>query len=143
MTEIKAVIGKYAEKYARFERDGGSVFQETWPRRHYQVIVCTFVLGVLPTKRARLDLLKKVAARLSAGGIVFLSVRGFGDVKTKARQGRKWRDGYITPVGTFIKPFRRTELTGFARGAGLVPHPNVGKWRSNSGIIDLVLVRQP
>lgn len=136
------VVRKYSARYADFQKKGGQVFAGTWPSRRYHAVVCTFVLGVITPRLARLRLLEKIRDRMRPKGVVLLSARGMGDVKTKTRKGRRWRDGFITPIGTFVKPFRRSELLRMAESVGLVPCGEVRPFRSNSGIIDLILVKR-
>jgi len=142
VTEDKGTITKYAKHYDDFQRTGGGVFDETWPNKRYDVIVSTFVLGVLTSKGSRLHLLRQARSRMKERGIFLLSVRGPGDVKTKTRKGRPWRDGFVTSNGTFIKPFRRSELVCIVECAGLAVHPLVPQFASNSGVVDLILVRE-
>ena len=139
--ENAATVLKHKDDYRRFKGAGGRVCYGSWPDRRYDAVVCTFVLGVLQTKAERLDLLAAIRDRLKKNGVLLLSVRGPGDVKTKSRKGRPWRDGYVTPIGTFIKPFSRDEALSVARSAGLVPALKTMDFRSNSGIVDLVLGR--
>lgn len=143
VVESPTVIQKYSRQYSVFKQKGGQVFYETkWPRKLYDIIVCTFVLCVITTKAERKRLVKKMRDRLKKKGILFLSVRGWGDVKTKTRKGRRWRDGFVTPNMTFVKPFTRKELIELAESCHLMLHPETKKIRSNSGIVDLVLVRE-
>jgi len=139
--EEKLTVARFADDYQAFKESGGRVFVGTWPRGRYGAVVCTFVIGVVTPKAARLDLLRQIAGALKDTGILLLSARARGDVKTKTRRGRKWRDGFITPNGTFIKPFRRDELLRLAQNAGLRLRTPRAATRSNSGIIDLILVR--
>jgi hypothetical protein len=142
VVENISVIQKYPRRYSLFQQKGGQVFDSTaWPRKLYDIIVCTFVLGVIIKKTERKRLLERMRDRLQKNGVLLLSVRGLGDVKTKTRKGRKWRDGFITPNWTFVKPFTRKEIIKLAESCNLKPHPETKKIRSNSGIIDLVLVR--
>jgi len=141
--EEEAIEEKYAVRYRSFKRNGGRVFCGSWPSGKYGCVVCTFVLGVLTPASARVKLLRMIRERMRKDGLLLLSVRGHGDVKTKTRKGRRWRDGYLTPIGTFIKPFRREELVEMAGSVGLVPCPRLKPFRSNSGILDLILVKSP
>ena len=141
VVENATVANRLAQHYQSFEQKGGRVYLGEWPWRRYDAIVCTFVLGVITPVAARLELLEKMQSRLSRCGVLALAVRALGDVKTRGRKGVRWRDGYITPIGTFIKPYGKMELLAFVGKSAFGPHKDARPFRSNSGIVDLLLAR--
>lgn len=138
VVELRQVVEKYRAEYADHRRQGGKIYHRM-PRRRYAAVLSTFVLGTITPRRARVILLREMRKRLASGAPIIIAVRGPGDVKTKTRAGRRWRDGFLTPGGTFIKPIRQLELLDLCARAGLQPHALCVKLRSHSGIVDVVL----
>ncbi|MCA9281055.1 MAG: methyltransferase domain-containing protein [Phycisphaeraceae bacterium] len=138
VVEFPSVIARYDAEYKHLIRRGGKVYTST-PRRQFDAVVCTFVLGTITPSKARVSMLAEMRDCLKAKAPLILAVRGPGDVKTKNRQGQPWRDGFLTPNGTFIKPFRKPELIDLCSKVGLQLSPLTRDIQSNSGIVDLIL----
>ena len=139
VVEQAAVIARYRYAYDALISAGACVFIDDFPKADYDIIICTFVLGTITPQNKRKTFLRRIADTLKPTGHLVLSLRGPGDVKTKTRAGRRWRDGYRTPCGTFIKPFTRAEAINLASTAGLQPIAPHFTFSSNSGILDLLL----
>ncbi len=138
--ELPAVINRYPREYELFALRGGRA-HTTLPNRRFDAVVCTFVLGTITPTQSRHELLVAMKHSLRREGVLLLAVRGPGDVKTKARSGRRWRDGFLTPNGSFIKPFRRSELLALCMIAGFRRSLQHSPLESHSGIVDFILER--
>lgn len=138
VVEFPSVVERYRRLYDKLIAKGGQA-HSVLPNLSFDAIVSTFVLGTVSPHQERLDMLSSMRKALKRNGRLVIAVRGPGDVKTKTRSGRPWRDGFVTPNGTFIKPIRRIELIEWCATVGLSPCPECNRIRSNSGIVDLVL----
>jgi hypothetical protein len=117
--EIPAVIDRFRSDYERFNQRGGHVHTERFPTGPFSAAVSTFVVETICPEAARFDLLRHMVAALAHGGVLALAVRGVPDVKTAWLKGTAYRDGYITPAKTFVRPYTASEVTALLLSLGL------------------------
>lgn len=78
----------------------------------HKVILCSFVLNVIPTENERLDVLNNIYSLLEDNGSLYLEVRTKNFIKT-AKTKEVYNDGYVLGKGnvkTFQKGFDKTDL---------------------------------
>lgn len=80
--------------------------------RKYDVILCSFVLNVIPQEDERIKVLENINEFLLDNGEAYIEVRGKNSIKG-AINIEKYMDGYILGKGkvkTFQKPFSKDEI---------------------------------
>lgn len=103
--EVEHTIHKFAENYYSFMKAGGKIVSSFPNRKKYDAIVCTFVLETICPKASRTLLLKKIRRSLKCDGILIASFRGIsGVIGSEYRECPK-KEGWLTPLHTFIKPY--------------------------------------
>ena len=118
-------------------------FAET-PTGLFLLVTLIFVLNVLPTVDARLEVLRTAAARLAPGGVLIVATRSSAAVRTQAaRNGwRAWGDGFVSHEGrgTFQHGMDIEELVSLGERLGLRPQGPLPTVRDASLV---ALTRQP
>lgn len=114
------------------------------PTGLFTVVTLTFVLNVLPTAEARLEVLRRAAARLAPDGVLFVATRSSATVRNEATR-RGWRacgDGFVSHEGrgTFQHGMDIKELDGLGEMLGLRPQGSLPTVRDASL---MALTRQP
>ena len=95
------------------------------PTGQFPVVTLIFVLNVLPTAEARLEVLRRAVARLAPDGVLIVATRSSSAVRNEpARRG--WRasgDGFVSHegCGTFQYGMDIEELVGLGEMLGLRP----------------------
>ncbi len=89
------------------------------------VVTLIFVLNVLPTVDARLEVLRRAAGRLAPDGVLIVATRSSAAVRNEAaRRGwRAWGDGFVSHEGrgTFQHGMDAEEIIGLGGMLGLRP----------------------
>lgn len=87
-------------------------FSPTLPKRKYDVIVCTYVMCVIPDPEERHKILLKMWDLLKPGGIIYISTRKYREVNSNARRRfwTKYKDGWLTRNNTFQKGFKQEDI---------------------------------
>lgn len=80
--------------------------------KEYDVVISNFVMNVLPPE-VRDDAWKDVAR--ATGGTAYVSVRSQGDKSIMKAAKKKYKDGIITGIGTFQKPYSAVSITREAK----------------------------
>ena len=95
------------------------------PTGLFMVVTLIFVLNVLPTVEARLEVMRGAAARLAPDGVLIVATRSSAAVRSEAaRSGwRAWGDGFVSHEGrgTFQHGMDTEELVGLGEMLGLRP----------------------
>jgi hypothetical protein len=95
------------------------------PAGLFMVVTLIFVLNVLLTVEARLEVLRRAAARLAPDGVLIVAVRSSAAVRNEAaRNGwRAWGDGFVSHEGrgTFQHGMDIEELASLGERLGLRP----------------------
>jgi hypothetical protein len=93
------------------------------PAGLFMVVTLIFVLNVLPTVEARLEVMRVAAARLAPEGVLFVATRSRAAVQSAAaRSGwRAWGDGFVSHEsrGTFQHGMDAEEIVGLGEMVGL------------------------
>ena len=106
-------------------------------RLKFDYITCFYVLNVIPTKKARIEVIKEAVSHMADGGLMFIAVRSAKKIeKDKGASWKKFRDGYKTSRDTFQHGFTDDELKKLVKAAGLCYAP----W-SKSGFIGCVVTK--
>ena len=93
------------------------------PTGLFMVVTLIFVLNVLPTVEARLEVLREAAVRLAPDGVLLVATRSSAAVRNEAAR-RAWRacgDGFVSHEGrgTFQHGMDIEELAGLGEMLGL------------------------
>jgi hypothetical protein len=114
------------------------------PTGQFMVVTLIFVLNVLPTVEARLEVLRRAAARLALDGVLIVATRSAAAVRNQAaRNGwRAWGDGFVSHEGrgTFQHGMDIEELASLGETLGLRPQGPLPTVRDASLV---ALTRQP
>ena len=93
------------------------------PAGLFMVVTLIFVLNVLPTVEARLEVMRGAAARLAPKGVLFVATRSSAAIRREAaRNGwRAWGDGFVSHEGrgTFQHGIDTEEIVGLGEMPGL------------------------
>jgi hypothetical protein len=93
------------------------------PTGLFMVVTLIFVLNVLPTVDARIEVLRAAAARLAPDGVVIVATRSSAAVRNEAaRSGwRAWGDGFVSHEGrgTFQHGMDAEEIVRLGEMLGL------------------------
>ncbi len=93
------------------------------PTGLFMVVMLIFVLNVLPTREARLEVMRGAAARLVPDGVLIVATRSTAHIRREAaRNGwRDWRDGFVSDErrGTFQHGMDAKEILGLGEILGL------------------------
>lgn len=132
VVEIAEVIDRFRNNYTDFEQLGGFILQGLPPKRTFDVIVCTFVLETICPSSKRVQTLQLIAEKLKERGTLLASFRGWPGVKgTKYKQCQA-REGFITPLKTFVKPFSLPEVEELLHDSGFNNIETIKKYRTMS-----------
>lgn len=88
---------------------------DSLPKNHFDIILCSYVLNVIPDYQDRVTALKNIEKALSYYGICILEVRGEKALNT-TKTKEEYKDGYLVGRGkirTFQKPYPMLELNEF------------------------------
>ncbi len=92
----------------------------------FLVVTLIFVLNVLPTVEARVEVLRRAAVRLAPDGVLIVATRSSAAVRNEAaRSGwRAWGDGFVSHEGrgTFQHGMDAQEVVGLGEILGLRSH---------------------
>lgn len=78
-------------------------YRPTKPQGTFEVVMCNYVLNVLPTREEREELVRAAWNYVADRGYLFFAVRLANEIKAKAVAGN-WEthgDGFVTAKGTF------------------------------------------
>jgi hypothetical protein len=114
------------------------------PTGLFMVVMLIFVLNVLPTVEARLEVLRRAVARLAPDGVLIVATRSSATVRNEATRGgwRAWGDGFVSDErrGTFQHGMDIEGLAGLGEMLGLRPQGPLPTVRDASLV---ALTRQP
>jgi hypothetical protein len=114
------------------------------PTGLFMVVTLIFVLNVLPSVDARLEVLRTAAARLAPDGALIVATRSSAAIRNEAarRDWRAWGDGFVSHEGrgTFQHGMDIKELAGLGDMLGLRPQGPLPTVRDASLV---ALTRQP
>lgn len=88
---------------------------ENLPNKQFDIILCSFVLNVIPQLNTRNQVLTNIYNLISSDGIIYIEVRDNKFVKT-LKNNIKYNDGLLTGSGkikTFQKPYTKDELKSY------------------------------
>jgi len=116
--ELEEVQERFKEQYESFRNGGGRVLTADLGRRHYDFVICTFVLETVCPAVRRDELLAQIRSRLRPGGALIASIRGVPGVRgaryTKCPAG----EGFVTPLRTFVRPYSIREARRLLTAGG-------------------------
>jgi SAM-dependent methyltransferase len=116
--EIMRTIHKYASAYNTFRKKGGIILRSFPNGIVYDAIVCTFVLETVCPQAKRTFLLKKIRQSLTSNGILIASFRGVSGVIGLRYLECSKKEGWLTPLHTFIKPYSISEAESLLKSCG-------------------------
>lgn len=95
------------------------------PTGRFDLVLCLYVLNVLPTETDRLAAIRQAAGFLAPGGRLLIVARSAWEIDREA-EAREWQrhgDGYLSDArrGMFQHGMTEAELTGIAAAASLEP----------------------
>jgi hypothetical protein len=105
----QSVIDRFPHAYKQFRKRGG-VVSHRLPRRHYDVVIATYVLETICPPLAREQLVADLSQRLHKNSLLLLSVRGYGGVRGSKYISCSLSDGSISPRGAFVRAYSLSEL---------------------------------
>jgi hypothetical protein len=103
--DLPATVERFSSRYAKLRRAGGTLTANPFSSRKYDFIVCTFVLETVCPESKRESILRSIKASLKARGALIASFRGFKGVRGSQYKPCPEKQGLITPLNTFIKPY--------------------------------------
>jgi hypothetical protein len=118
--ETQESLARREDLYLDFSsRTGNRVLTEIAEARpKYGVVTATHVLEFIESPLVRRRLLRELGQRLSAEGVLLLSLRGWSDVLAAKR--RTFRgDGVVTGLGTWTRGFSLPEAEELLGSVGL------------------------
>jgi SAM-dependent methyltransferase len=130
--EMREVVDRFTNNYTKFRRLGGHLFYSVPSKESFDIIICTFVFETICPSSKRLDILQSIVTILKSDGILVASFRGYPGVKGTKYELCPAREGLITPLRTFIKPFSLSELREFFGIVGLTNFEALQKYRTES-----------
>jgi 2-polyprenyl-3-methyl-5-hydroxy-6-metoxy-1,4-benzoquinol methylase len=73
------------------------------PKRKFDLVVCSYVLNVVPSMPERLDVLLNASKLIKRGGHLFVVSRSYSEIASLANKNlwKKYNDGYLTRSNTF------------------------------------------
>ncbi len=116
--DFRSTYERYEEKYTRFQEMGGTILKSNFDKQKYNIILCTYVLEAFCPPKERITLLHKIKNALKRDGRFIGSFRGYKGVVGSKYKPCPSRDGFITPLKTFVKPFSTHEISSFLRSVG-------------------------
>jgi hypothetical protein len=127
-----STVQKYASAYNTFRKKGGIILHSFPNGLIYDAIVCTFVLETVCPQAKRTFLLKKIRQRLKSDGILVASFRGVsGVIGTEYKECSK-KEGWLTPLHTFIKPYTIKEADSLLKSCGFTKIVFLQDYRVNT-----------
>lgn len=123
---------RFRSRYEEFERRGGHLVQGEFRKRHFDIVVCTFVLETICPSSQRTEVLRSLRKALKSGGSLIASFRGYPGVKGTKYKKCPAEEGYITPFKTFIKPYSITEVQDLLKATGFIGFETLQKYRVES-----------
>jgi len=118
--EIMSTMQKYASAYKSFKKKGGIILRSFPNGIIYDAIVCTFVLETVCPRGKRTFLLKKIRQSLTSNGILIASFRGVSGVNGSRYKECPKKEGWLTPLHTFIKPYSTEEAKSLLKSCGFL-----------------------
>ncbi|MBE3139382.1 MAG: methyltransferase domain-containing protein [Thermoplasmata archaeon] len=116
--EVDSTLRKYDAIYDSFKKTGGVILSSYPNKNKYNVIICTFVLETICPKARRYYLIKRIKQSLRPGGLLVASFRGVSGVNgTKYKECYK-KEGWLTPLHTFIRPYSIKEVKSLLKFCG-------------------------
>lgn len=116
-------VGFYSVGYDPYPPFG---FSEK-PKGKFDLVVCAFVLNVLPSETKRIDVIKSASEFLVPEGLMILVTRSPSAIAKEVKNWgwKKHSDGYWSSErrGIFQKGLSKQELTNLSKIAGLKVHP--------------------
>jgi len=100
---------------------------ETFKVGGFHWIQCIYILNIIPEKKDRENILRKIFYFLPQEGHLYIAVRSKKEVETLAisNKWRKYKDGWITSRKTFQKGFTNEELVLTVKKIGFTSVMNV------------------
>lgn len=116
--ELEETRQRFRKRYQLFKNLNGRVVRSDFGKRKYDIAICTFVLETIcPSGRRRL-LIKRICSVLKRNGILIASFRGYPGVRGSQYKLCPMREGWTTPLNTFIKPHSIQEVLELMRKGG-------------------------
>jgi DNA phosphorothioation-associated putative methyltransferase len=120
-TEVKTILdygcGRGADvrwlKEQGYQVDGyDPKFAPGLPDKTYNAVLLNYVLCVLPSKKARVEVVNSALERVKRRGFLCVAVRSKKEIERNARVSgwTKYADGYLTGSGTFQRGFSAAEV---------------------------------
>lgn len=130
--EKTEVVSRFRSRYEEFERKGGHLVRDGFGKRHFDIIVCTFVLETICPSSQRTEVLVSLRNTLKRGGTFIGSFRGHPGVEGTKYKQCPADEGYITPHMTFVKPYSITEVQDLLKATGFISFDMLRKYRVGS-----------
>ena len=115
--EKEEVKDRFKTKYTEYSQRKGTVLSDC-ENEEFDGIICTFVLETICPSSERTKTLKSLKTSLGKDGYIIASFRGYSGVKGTKYMKCPADEGFISPLGTFIKPYSIPEVTTLFSGIG-------------------------
>lgn len=129
--ELKSTIEKYQKNYIKFVKLGGEIIKSLQNKQKYDVIMCTFVLETICPLTRRERLLKKIYSLLKNNGVLIASFRGYTGVRGSRYKLCPLKEGFLSPLKTFVKPYSIIEVKNLMKKTGFINLTLIQKYKVN------------
>ncbi len=107
--EKEEVKDRFKTKYTEYSQGKGTILSG-YDNEIFDGIICTFVLETICPSSERTKTLKSLKTSLGEDGYLIASFRGYSGVKGTKYMKCPADEGFISPLGTFIKPYSIPEV---------------------------------
>lgn len=115
--EKEEVKNRFKTKYTEYSLGKGTILSD-YENEKFDGIICTFVLETVCPSSQRTETLISLKSSLAKDGYLIVSFRGYSGVKGTKYKKCPADEGFISPLGTFIKPYSIPEVTALFSGIG-------------------------
>jgi SAM-dependent methyltransferase len=107
--DLEDTILRFRDRYSEFEKRSGQLLKFNSLKRKFDIIISTFVIETICPEKQRIYVLQSIRSRLKRNGRLILSLRGYPGVWGTKYKQCKCKEGLITPMHTFVKPYSLSE----------------------------------
>jgi SAM-dependent methyltransferase len=108
--DLQHTINRFAENYQKYKELRGKLVKEDYGMSKYDVVLCTYVLETICPEQNRYLILQSIVEVLKKNGILIASFRGYPGVYGSKYKKCQMKEGLITPLNTFVKPYSISEV---------------------------------
>jgi SAM-dependent methyltransferase len=116
--DFPQTYARFKDEYSFFEKNGGKYYNFGQSQMKFDVIICTYVMETFCPSLERLNFLKSIYGILKGDGFLIGSFRGYKGIVGSNYKECPLREGYISPLKTFVRPHSIVEVTDFLKDGG-------------------------